>query len=319
MTSYVARRLARLVPVWLGITLLAFVLANIAPGDPVTVLLEQRTGQPATAQEVEALRERLGLDDPLPVQYARWVAEASTGDLGTSYRSGEPVLGELAGHFLVTLQLTVPALLGALLIAIPVGVISAARRNSAVDHAARVGALAGASMPSFWLAYLLILLVAVRWQLLPVAGHGSWRHVVLPALTLAIAGAAGLSRLTRSSMLEVLSEPHVATARAKGLPRRQVILRHGLRNALIPVVTLIGLRFGQLLGGAIVVEFVFAWPGIGTHIVAAIFNRDYPTIQGFVVFTGAVFVLVNLLVDLTYVRLDPRVRLAVEQVGRRGR
>ncbi|MGI9180421.1 MAG: nickel ABC transporter permease [Longimicrobiaceae bacterium] len=315
--GYIARRILSLMPVWLGISLLAFSLANLAPGDPAQLILLRQTGELPTEEAVQRLREQLGLDDPFPVRYARWLADAAQGDLGTSYRTGEPVLGALLERFPATLQLAVAALLIGLSIGIPLGVLSAVRRDSGLDHASRVGVLLGASIPNFWLGYLFILLFAVALGWLPVAGAGSWQHLVLPALTLGVGGAASLTRLTRSTVLEELQADYVRTARAKGLAERAVVMRHALRNALNPIVTLTGMRFGGLLAGAVVVETVFAWPGIGKFLVDAIYDRDYPTIQGFVLFTGTVFVLLNLLVDLGYAWLDPRVRLTGGE-GRRG-
>jgi peptide/nickel transport system permease protein len=307
---YIGWRVLSLLPVWLGISLLAFSLANLAPGDPAQMILLRQTGELPSEDAVQRLREQLGLDDPFPVRYGRWLADAARGDLGTSFRTGEPVLGALLERFPATLQLAVAGLLIGLLIGIPLGVISATRRDSALDHASRVGVLLGASLPNFWLGYLLILLFGVGLGWLPVAGWGTWQHLVLPALTLGVGGAASLTRLTRSMVLEELGADYVRTARAKGLPERVVVVRHALRNALNPIVTLTGMRFGGLLAGAVVVETVFAWPGIGKFLVDSIYDRDYPTIQGFVLFTGTVFVLLNLLVDLGYAWLDPRVRLA---------
>lgn len=319
MSGYIIRRVISLVPMWVGIALLAFALQSLIPGDPARIILERRTGEAVSDQEVQALREQLGLDDPLPLRFGRWVVGAATGDLGRSYSTGQPVLGALAGRFLVSLQVAVPALLVGLLIALPAGVASAVRRNAPVDHLSRLGALVGASVPSFWLAYLLIIVFSVGLRLLPVAGRGSWQHLVLPAVTLGVGAAAGLMRLTRASMLEVLGDDFVRSARAKGLPGRRIIFRHALKNALIPVVTLAAVRFGSLLGAAAIVETVFGWPGIGKLVVDAIYDRDYPTIQGFLVFIGTVFLLVNLAVDLMYLWLDPRVRLgaAVERSGAR--
>jgi peptide/nickel transport system permease protein len=307
---HIGWRVLSLLPVWLGISLLAFSLANLAPGDPAQMILLRQTGELPSEDAVQRLREQLGLDDPFPVRYVRWLADAARGDLGTSFRTGEPVLGALLERFPATLQLAVAGLLIGLLIGIPLGVISATRRDSALDHASRVGVLLGASLPNFWLGYLLILLFGVGLGWLPVAGWGTWQHLVLPALTLGVGGAASLTRLTRSMVLEELGADYVRTARAKGLPERVVVVRHALRNALNPIVTLTGMRFGGLLAGAVVVETVFAWPGIGKFLVDSIYDRDYPTIQGFVLFTGTVFVLLNLLVDLGYAWLDPRVRLA---------
>lgn len=310
ITGYVARRILALVPTWVGLSFLVFGLSHLAPGDPAQIILLRQSGEVPTVEAVERLRRQLGLDDPLPVRYGRWLWNALQGDLGFSYRTGEPVLKGLVDHFPATLQLATAALLIGLLIALPLGVLSAVRRNSTLDHGSRLAALVGASVPSFWLGYLLILLFSVQLGLFPVAGRGGWEHLVLPALTLGVGAAASLARLTRSSLLEELRQDYVRTARAKGLPERTVIGRHALRNALNPIVTLIGIRFGALLGGAVVVEVVFAWPGIGRHLVDSIFDRDYPTIQGFVLFMGTVFVLLNLLVDLSYLWLDPRVRLS---------
>ncbi len=309
MARYVVRRLVYLVPIWLLISFFAFLLANLAPGDPADVLLRRRGDQAPSAADVARVRAELHLDDPFLVRYGRWVADAVTGDLGRSYRTGEDVLPALAGRFRVTAELAVPALLLGFLLAVPVGVVSAVWRNSAVDHATRVGSLVGASLPSFWLGYMLVLLFAVRYEVFPVAGRGGWQHLALPAITLALGAGASLARLTRASLLDSLGEEYVRTARAKGLRERTVVVAHALRNSLIPVVTVAGLRFGSLLAGAVIVETVFAWPGLGKFVVDSIYDRDYPVIQGFVVFTGTVFVLVNLLVDLLYVRLDPRVRI----------
>ncbi|MDQ3980864.1 MAG: ABC transporter permease [Actinomycetota bacterium] len=312
MRPYIARRVAALVPVWLLITLFAFALANLAPGDPAELFLRRQTGEPPSAEAVALLRAELGLDDPLPVRYVRWLGNALTGDFGTSYRTGAPVASELRERFGITLELAIPALLVALLIALPAGVISAVRRNSPLDHGTRLAALIGASMPGYWLGYVLILALAVNVNLLPVAGRGGLRHLALPVLTLALGAAAGLTRLTRASLLDVLGNDYVRTARSKGAPERRVVWRHALRNALVPVVTLLGIGFGHLVAGAAIIETVFAWPGLGKHVIDSIYDRDYPTIQGFVLFTGTVFVAINLIVDLLYVWLDPRVRLAAE-------
>ncbi|MEO7684828.1 MAG: nickel ABC transporter permease [Gemmatimonadaceae bacterium] len=307
--EYGGRRMLSLVPVWLGVSLLAFSLANLAPGDPAEIILQRQAGEPPTAEAVEQLRREMGLDAPFAVRYGRWLGGAVRGDFGTSYSSGQPVFRTLAERLPATLQLASGALLLGLLIAIPLGVVAAVNRGNAPDHLSRLIALIGTSTPSFVLGYLLILLFAVSLHMLPVTGSGGWRYLVLPVMTLGLAEAAALTRLTRTSMLEVLGEDYVRTARAKGLPRRVVIMRHALRNALNPVATLAGVRFGRLLGGAVIIENVFARAGIGTTIVNAIHDRDYPMIQGFILFMGTVFVTVNLLVDLSYVWLDPRLRL----------
>lgn len=318
MTRYIARRLVNLVPVWLGISILAYGLANLAPGDPAEIILRRQTGEQPSDEAVQALRQQLGLNDPLPVRYGRWLEHGVTGDLGTSYRTGQPVLRELSDRFPATLLLAVAALIVGVVIAVPLGVVSAARMNRPIDHVSRILALLGASVPSFWLGYVLIIAFAVSLKLLPVAGYGDLPHLVLPAFTLGLGAAASLSRLTRANVLEVLEEDFVRTARAKGLSERRAIVTHALRAALIPTVTVIGMRFGQLLAGAVIVETVFAWPGIGKFVVDSIYDRDYPTIQGFVLFMGTVVVLLNLLVDVSYVWFDPRVRLGARQHGSRG-
>ena len=309
MARYLLRRLVYLVPVWLGISFVAFALANLTPGNPARLMLQGQLDRQPTAEEVARAEREFGLDDPFLVRYVRWLGDAATGDLGASYRTGEAVLGALLGRFPSTLQIAALSLLGAVAVALPVGVLAAVWRYSPLDHLSRVLALFGAAMPSYWVAYLLILVFAVRLHLLPVAGRGTWQHLVLPSVTLGLAVCASLMRLTRSEMLEVLGQDFVRTGRAKGLGPRAVLVGHALRNALIPVLTVAGLRFAGLLGGAVIVETIFAWPGIGKFVVDSIFARDYPVIQGFVVFMGSVFLLINLAVDLSYALLDPRIRL----------
>jgi peptide/nickel transport system permease protein len=307
--AFILRRLAYIVPVWIGISLIAFTLANLTPGDPARLALQRELGRQPTAEETVAAREQMGLDDPAPVRYLRWVGDALTGDLGTSFRTGNPVLESLADRFPTTLQIAGGGLLLAIAIAIPLGVLAAVYRRSPVDHMSRVIALLGASMPSYWVAYLLILLLSVRFGWLPVAGSTTWQHAIMPALTLGIGGSASLMRLTRSEMLETLGQDYIRTARAKGLSARTMIVRHALRNVMIPISTVLGMRFAGMLGGAVIVETIFAWPGIGKLVVDAIFDRDYPMIQGFVIFMGTVFLLINLIVDIGYGLIDPRIRL----------
>lgn len=319
MTQYLARRIAYLVPVLIGVSLLAFLLGALAPGDPAPALYKQLYGVPAVdPATLEAFRETYGLSDPLPVRYARWGFAVLQGDLGYSYRSGRPITRELVAGFAPSLQLAVGGMLVAILIALPLGILAALWQNSAPDFGMRAFALFGASMPSFWLAYLLILLFSVRLRWLPVQGTGSWQALILPCVVLGIGGAATLSRLLRSSMLEVMNEDYVRTARSKGLRERTVMLRHSLRNALIPAVTILGGMFGTLLAGAVIVEYVFARPGLGQLITNAISFRDYPVIQGVVLLGGAIFVVVNLLVDLAYTWIDPRIRLGGRGGARSG-
>lgn len=309
-SSYIARRLVGAIGVWLLISIVAFSLGSLAPGDPAEVILLRQTGEVPSDSEVLALRHQLGLDRPFVLRYGRWLSRAARGDFGESYRTGQPVLRDLSARFPATLSLALAALLCGLVIAIPLGVISAALRGTALDHGARVAALVGVSVPSYWLGYVLILFFAVTLRLLPVSGAGDLRHLVLPALTLGLGSAATVTRMLRANLLDELGADYVRTARAKGLPGWLVLMRHALRNALNPVVTLTALRFGRLLGETVIVETVFAWPGVGLWIVESIYDRDYPAIQGFVLYLATIFVLINLAVDLSYRRLDPRVRLA---------
>lgn len=312
MKRYVFIRILSVIPLWLGISILAFVLSNFAPGDPATVIAHRLFDAPPSEEQIAVIRREYHLDDALPIRYARWLASAARGDLGISFRTKEPVLKELTTHFPATLQIAFLALIIALVIALPLGVISAVRHRSWLDHTARVGALIGASLPSYWLGYLLILLFAVALGWLPVAGRESATGAILPSITLSIGIAATLTRLTRSSLLEILGEDFIRTARAKGLAERVVICRHALKGALIPVLTMTGIAFGHLLGGAVIVESIFAWQGIGFLLVNSIYDRDYPMIQGFVLFMGLIFTLLSLIVDILYLWLDPRIRFAKE-------
>ena len=309
MIRYVLRRLAYLVPVWIGISLVAFLLASLAPGDPARIALQRELGRQPTAAETTIAREQMGLNDPAPVRYGRWVWHAAQGDLGTSYRTGQPVFDALATRLPSTLQIALLGIGVAVLLAIPLGILAAIHARGPIDHLSRVFALLGASMPSYWLAYLLILLFAVQLKWLPVAGSQSWKHAILPGLTLGIAGSASLMRLTRAEILETLSQDYIRTARSKGLSNVRVMVGHALRTSLIPLTTVLGMRFAGMLGGAVIVETIFSWPGVGKLIVDAIFDRDYPMIQGFVIFMGTTFLLVNLIVDLGYSVIDPRIRL----------
>ncbi len=307
--GFVARRVAALVPTWLGITLLAFTVAQFAPGDPASAFFTRHHGRPPSTAELDRTRQQLGLDEPVVERYVHSVTGALRGDLGTSYTSGRPVAAELAERFPATLQLAVAATLLAVLVGLPLGVLAALRRNSLADQITRGGSLLAASVPSFWLAYLLIIVFAVQLRWLPPFGTGGLEHLVLPTLALALGEAGIVARLARSSMLDVLGEDYITTARAKGLPERRVIGVHALKNAVGVVVTQTGLIFGYLLASSAIVEVVFVWPGIGRLAVEAISQRDYPMIQGYVVFAGTVYIFVNLAVDLAYQRLDPRISL----------
>ncbi len=309
MRAYALRRLALLVPTLLGISLLAFALANLTPGDPAATYLRRVLDQQPTPAQIAETREELGLNRPLVVQYLDWVGHAVRGDLGVSYSTRRPVTEEIRHRIPFTLELALPAALLALAIAIPVGVISAVYRNRLPDQVVRICSLAGASVPSFWLALLFIDLFAVKFALLPVAGRQGPTSAILPIFVLALTPAAVLARFTRSAMLETLGEDYVRTARAKGLPGWLVVGRHALRNSLIPVITAFGTILGHLLVGAVVIESIFIWPGLGKLAIDAILQRDYPMIQGLVLYSGATFVALNLLIDLSYTLLDPRIRL----------
>jgi ABC-type dipeptide/oligopeptide/nickel transport system permease component len=303
MASYILRRLILVVPVLIGVSIAAFMMSHLVPGDPVSVMLGER----ATAEDEARLRDQLGLNDPIYVQYYRYVSGAVTGDLGNSIRSGQPVIEEITERFPSTLMLTVGAVVLASIVGVTLGVIAAVSRNGWVDAAVMMFALLGISMPTFWSGILLILFFGLQLGWLPIAGTGPMA-LVLPTVTLAAPAAAVLARMTRSSMLEVLGHDFVRSARAKGLKEHAVVLRHVLRNALIPVVTIIGLQFGGLLAGSVIVESVFSRPGLGRYTVTAIQSRDFPQIQGIVLVVAAIYVLVNLAVDLLYAVIDPRIR-----------
>lgn len=304
MTTYLLRRLLLTVPVLLGVSFIIFAMVRLIPGDPAQVI----AGEQATRETVETVRRSLGLDQPLVLQYARFLRDLVRGDMGRSTRSLRPVFDELADRFPNTIELTLAGMLVASLIGIVAGVVSATRQNRWPDTLSMVFALGGVSMPVFWLGLMLMLLFSVKLGWLPPVGRGTWAQLILPAITLGAASAAILARMTRSSLLEVLRQDFVVTARAKGLAERWVIYKHALKNAMIPVVTVMGLQFGTLLSGAVLTETVFAWPGIGRLIVESILARDYPVVQGAVLLTALTFVFVNLVVDLLYSVLDPRIR-----------
>jgi len=292
------------VPTLLAVSVCVFGIVRLIPGDPARLL----AGDFATEQIVDELRQRWRLNDPLPVQYAAYLGGLVRGDLGRSITTSTPVLTELTERFLRTLELAVAAIAVAAFVGIAAGIVSAIRRATLVDYLATALALTGISTPIFWSGLILILLFSVTLECLPAGGTGTLRHLVLPAVSLGLFGAGVLARQTRSGLLEVLGQDFVRTARAKGLPERLVVIKHALKNAMIPVVTVLGDQFGRLLGGAILTETVFSWPGMGRYLIDAISQRDYPAVQGAIlVFAGAV-VLINLLVDLSYGALDPRVR-----------
>jgi len=306
MAQFVLKRLLMLVPVVLGVSVIVFGLLYLTPGDPALLML----GEHAPQEQYLALREKLGLDLPVHIQYLRWLGRALQLDLGDSIRSSRPVTEEIATRLPATAELAVLAVLVATLIGIPAGVISATRPNSWLDNILTVLALAGVSMPVFWQGLMLIIIFSVYLGWLPPSGRlGGWEYFVLPVITLGTSAAASITRMTRATMLEAIHEDYVRTARAKGLNERRVIYRHALRNALLPVVTIIGLEFGNLMAGAVITETIFAWPGIGRLAVDAIRTRDYPVVQGVVMTFAVSYVLINLIVDLLYAYLDPRLRV----------
>lgn len=300
------KRILMLVPVVLGVSVIVFALLYLTPGDPALLML----GEQAPPQQYQALRQKLGLDDPIHIQYLRWLGRAVQLDLGDSIRSSRPVLEEIVERLPGTAELAFLAVLLATMIGIPAGVISATRPNSWLDNTLTVLALGGVSMPVFWQALMLIIIFSVSLGWLPPSGRlGGWEYFVLPVVTLGTSAAASITRMTRATMLEAIHEDYVRTARSKGLDERKVIYRHALRNALLPVVTVIGLEFGNLMAGAVITETIFAWPGIGRLAVDAIRTRDYPLVQGVVMTFAISYVLINLLVDLLYAYLDPRLRV----------
>jgi ABC-type dipeptide/oligopeptide/nickel transport system permease component len=309
--GYVLRRLWQTIPVLFGVSLLAFAVMHVVPGDPVRLI----AGPDAPESVVERIRVDLGLDRPLHEQYWSFLSRALRGDLGRSLRSRAPVADEILARFPATLELTTASMIIAVLVGVPLGLIAAVRRATWVDYLAMTTSLSSLSMPVFWLAIVAIWLFSLQLGWLPVSGRGGplwqWdglRHIALPAATLATTSIAITSRLTRSGMLDVLGREYVTTARAKGLPPVWVVTKHALKNALIPVVTVVGLQYGFLLGGAVVTETIFAWPGVGRLAMTAILQRDYPVVQGCVLLVAVLFVMVNLLVDLLYGLLDPRIR-----------
>ena len=332
MLRYISKRLLDLLPVLLGITILVFLFLQLIPGNPAVVLLGPR----ATPEQIEQLQGQLGLNQPLPLQYLSFLGKLIRFDLGKSIMSGVPILQEIAIRWPATFELSVAAMLVAMILGVPAGIIAAVRKNGWIDNLAMSASLLGVSMPVYWLGLLLVYLFAVNLHWLPPSGRLSvdtdlhpitgfylldslltfnprafgdvLSHMLLPAITVGTIPLAIIARITRSAMLEVLSQDYIRTARAKGLIERIVILKHALKNALLPVITIIGLQFGTLLSGAILTETIFSWPGIGSWIYEGILARDYPVVQGGVVFVAIVFVLINLLVDISYAFLDPRIQ-----------
>lgn len=309
MLRFITGRLLGLIPVLLGVMMLVFLMLQVSPGDPLIALLGDEA-QGLSRAALEELRVSYGLNRSLPEQFWAYLKGVFTGDLGRSIRTNVPVVQELAARFPATAQLAVAGLAIALAIGLPLGVLAAVYRRSFIDYLAVFIALAGVSIPVFWSGLILMLVFALELRWLPASGYGTWKHLVMPAVAIGFASSAIIARITRSSMIEALRADYVRTARAKGVSEERVNRRHALRNALLPVVTVIGLQFGGLLGGSVLTETVFAWPGLGRLVVDSIRARDLPMVQGAVLFIALIFIALNLLVDLSYALLNPRIRYA---------
>ena len=305
MASYIINRILQSVVVLLGVSVAVAAMTQFVPGDPGVAIL----GENASPDAIAALRDEMGLDDPFFIQYGRFIERLLTeGSLGTSIRTNREVLVEIGDRLPYTLYLTFGAVALSAVIGIASGALAAVRRGKPTDVAVLVGTTVGLSVPSFWVALLMIWLFSIKLGWLPVAGEGSWKHLVMPILTLALPSVATKSRLTRSAMLEALGQDYIRTSRAKGLQERRVVMTHALRNALLPVMTIIGLQFGALLGGAFITEVIFGWPGVGQLAVNSILQRDFPVVQGTVLLVTVSFIVTNLIVDILYAWVDPRIR-----------
>ncbi|MGN0159733.1 MAG: nickel ABC transporter permease [Brotaphodocola sp.] len=304
MHKYVIKRLVMLIPVILGVSFLVFFIMSLAPGDTARAIL----GENAPIEAVEALREELGLNDPVVVRYCNYMLDLLHGDLGTSYKSGRPVFTEIASRFPTTLKLAFWGMVFAVILSIPIGTISATKQYTTLDNVSMVLALLGVATPNFWLGLMLIIVFSLHLGWFPSNGAEGWRSVILPVITVGTGCMANITRTTRSSMLEVIRQDYIRTAKAKGVSHNKVINKHALKNALIPVVTVIGLQFGSLLGGAVLTETVFAWPGVGTYLVNSIKAKDTPAVLGCVIIFSICFSIVNLCVDLLYAFIDPRIK-----------
>jgi len=313
MARYITRRVLAAIPVVVGVLLVVFVLLRLIPGDPVQIFYFGGEGSPNTSVSQEVLdtaRRAYNLDKSIPVQFALYVADVFRGDLGRSLRTRQPIGSMIGEQFPATLQLTLAGMGVALVIGVLAGVLSAVRHHTIIDYASQFVAVLGVSIPSFWLGIILIFIFSIRLGWLPAIANGHGKELILPAVSLGVAAAAIIARLTRSSMLDVMSRDFIRTARAKGLAERGVVWRHALRNALIPVVTIIGLQFGALLAGAVVIEVVFTRQGLGFTLVKSIITRDYPVVQALVMLSAIIYIVINILVDVLYTYIDPRVRLA---------
>lgn len=306
MFQFIIKRILMIIPVLLGVSIIVFSIIELTPGDPVTLMLGER----APVEQRDALRERLGLNDPAPIRFVNWLGGVVTLDLGRSIRSNRLVTDEIGSRMGPTFELAVIATVIAVIVGIPIGVISATRPNSAADHVFTFASFLGLAMPVFWQALVMILLFAYVLDWLPASGRGgSWQYYVLPALTLGTSAIASITRMTRSTLIEALNQDYVRTARAKGVQNNRVVYLHALRNAMIPILTVIGLQFGGLLAGAVITETIFSWPGLGRLAVDSIRAKDFPVVQGVILVFALAYAIVNLIVDVLYAYLDPRLRV----------
>ena len=304
MYKYILKRLLTLIPVILGVVLIIFLIMDLTPGDPARMVL----GNMASEEALDAFREEQGLNDPLLVRYVRYVLDLCRGDLGNSYKTNRSVMTELMDRFPATIQLAVASIFFALVVSVPIGIVSAVKQNSVFDNVGMVVALLGIAMPAFWLGLILIIAFSLNLNWLPSGGYGTWQNLILPAFTAGAACAANIARITRSSMLEIIRQDFMRTARAKGVSKTKVVLHHGMKNCWIPVITVAGLQFGTLLGGIVIIENVFAWPGVGNFLLTSITSKDTPCVLGSIVLFTVVFSIVNLIVDIIYAFVDPRIK-----------
>lgn len=308
MLHYIIKRFLFLFVVMFGVSIFTFLLFSLAPGDPAEIIL-RFSGMPPSPEAVEEFRQELGLDRPLWQRYIYWVWDIMNLDFGRSYVSRRPVAEEILSRIPATAELALVGMFFMLIISIPCGIISSFFQKRSIDHVTRILALLGAATPRFWMGLLLIYYIGMRMDWFPMMGRGTWRHLLLPGFTLAFSSAATYTRLLRANILEILAKDFILVAKAKGLSERAVMVKHALKNAMLPVITAFGIDLGYLLGGTVIVEIVFAWPGIGRYVINSIHHRDYPVIQTYVLFLGFVFTFINLMVDLSYRALDPRIKL----------
>jgi len=308
MISYLSKRFLFLIPLWIGISIIGFIFIQLSPGDPAEILL-QKEGIEPTPEAIEAMRSKLGLNDPPYIQYVRWLWKLIHMDIGVSYKTGEPVINELLNRLPATLELTLVSFVFIVILSLTIGLLSALKKHGIFDRVGLLMAIMGASIPSFWLGLLMIYLFSIKLGWFPVMGRGSVYHLVLPALTLSFGTLIVQARLLRTSLQEVLRKDFIMTALAKGIGRKRILIRHALPNAVLPLVTNLGMILGRLLGGAVIVETVFAWPGIGRLAVESILQRDYPVIQGYLLLTALIFAFINLCVDIGYRLINPRIEL----------